>query len=727
MSLPSSPPYVKPTTTDTAKPGTQPDPDANTRDGFAAYVRKEYNRRLEERRPFEAGWLLNIAFVEGNQYAEIHKNTGELYTRERKHQWEQRDVFNNIAAVFETRTAKLTRNRPRMSVIPGGADQEDINAAKVSQRLLQYNQDEQHMDGLLAEAAAWAELTGTAFFKTLWNPGKGQVLSDPQGGENVPLGDVETVVCNSFEIFPENTLKPRLEDQRSFIHAKAWPLDSDHVQALSELFQQQSGQELKSQAEDVKAVTVGRNANAMNGLPELRFSVANLKNHVTVIEYYERPSRKWPQGRFAIVLGQDLVYLGNLPYQEDLDFPFDKVDSIRRPNCFWSKSVIERLIPIQRRYNAVRNRMQEFLNRCGIGQWVAEAGTVDIGMLTNEPGLVIEYARGSRPPSPVQFPPLPSTFMEEVRSLEQEFMQVSGMHEVSHAQLPTGSGGSPSGVLVAQLQEQDDTRLATTQRYMEEAIERMGRRWLLRYKEFVNEQRTFQVMGRNKAVQILDFDANTIRSCNVKVEASAALANSPSARRDMVFAMLDRGLFNNPTTGTLDSQALQKVFSMLEFGNWEDYKEDEALPQNRSQFENHMMQMGQVFQVLPWENHLVHMYEHNLFRQTDDFYKLMESPDGQLIAMMFDQHVQMHMMAIQGVLPPTPGQAPAPGETMQPPMMAPPGPEVMTPPAEPAGMSPDDIILEAARIEKEQGTEAAEAFMHQMAGEMMPSGAQVQQ
>lgn len=692
----------------------RPDADAETREGFVAFVRGEYQRRLHERRPFEQQWLLNMAFVEGNQYATVHKLTGEIYVPEKSFAWESRDVFNLTAPVYETRLAKLTRNRSHMVVRPGSPEEQDVNAAKVATKLLQYNVEELDFDSLQAEAVSWAELCGSSFYKHLWNPGRGPGVPDPSNGETVPLGDVETVVCSAFEILPDNLLKPRLDDQRSLIHGKAWPIDSDHVQVLVDMFKQQTGEEVKLSPEDVHSVTLGRGPASQNGLPELRFATMNLKSHIVILEYYERPSRKFPAGRFAIVANQHLLYYGELPYKEDLSLPFVKVDSIRRPNCFWGKSVVERLIPIQRRYNAVRNRMSDYLNRVGIGQWSVEQGTVDLDTLTNEPGLVVEYSRGARPPQPVAHPPLPGTFMEEMSQLQDEFMSTSGIHEVSHAQLPRGTGGTPSGVLVAQLQEQDDTRLATTQRYLDEAVQKTGRQWLMRYKEFMQERRIFQVMGKNKTVQVLDFGADDIRSYNVVVEASSALANTPAARRDTVFAMLDRGLFNDPETGNLSAQGLQKVFEMLEFGNWEDFEEDKALPQSRAQWENHLMSMGQMIPVRPWEDHLIHLQMHRRHQQTDDFYGLIEGPSGPEVAAIFEAHVQQHMMALTAGMMPPQATAGAPGA---PPAEGPPSGEQVPG----TGMS---MAQQAAQIEATKGAAAADAFVRGQMGGGQSGGAQ---
>lgn len=670
-----------------------------SREDFEQFIQNEYTRRMEERRIFESQWQLNITFIENNQYAEIHKVTGEIYVPEKRYPWELRDSFNHVAPIYETRLSKLNRNRTVMVAIPGSPEDSDVSSAKIATKLLAYNQDEQHMEEIVSEATAWSEATGTAFLKNIWNQDRGKFLpdpTDPQGGI-FAIGDVETVVCSPFEILPHDILKPRLEDQFSLIHVKAWPIDSDHVQSLKELAKQTRGEEINVQAEDVQAVTIGRGFSVVSGTSIPKFAVQRLRDRVRVIEYYERPCRKYPKGRFAIVLSGKLVYSGQLPYQTDdevPDLPFVKVDCIRRTNCFWSKSVVERLIPIQRRYNALRNRVAEYLNRVGIGQWTAEEGTVDIDMLTNEPGIVIEHSRGSRAPSPVVFTSLPGTFRDEISDLRREFEDISGVHEVSQGRVPSGAN-NPSGIMVAQLQEQDDTRISTTIRYLDTAISKTGKQWLQRYRQFAVERRAFPVVGRNNSIHMYHFDRTSLRSHNVKIQNTAALAMTPAARRETVLSLLDRGMFNDPQTGALTPEGKQKVWQMLEFGNWEDFDEDKAIPEARAMWENVLMSEGRRVNVHPWEDHLSHLSVLNRYRQTDEFYELLESEAGQQIAALFEQHAQAHMAFLtpQGNGAAQPNQSPPPAQTGEPDLR--------------------EIARQAAEIQATQGAQAAEEFLRQ--------------
>ena len=98
------------------------------------------------------------------------------------------------------------------------------------------------------------------------------------------------------------------------------------------------------------------------------YTTMTMQDYALVKEFWERPTKDHPQGRLIVVAnGVLLYYLDRLPYMVGDDnrpaLPFTKCVCITRPGCFWGKSIVQRMIPLQRRYNAVRNRIAEYLNR----------------------------------------------------------------------------------------------------------------------------------------------------------------------------------------------------------------------------------------------------------------------------------------------------------------------------------------------------------------------------
>lgn len=95
--------------------------------------------------------------------------------------------------------------------------------------------------------------------------------------------------------------------------------------------------------------------------------------------------------------------------------------------------MVERAIPIQRAYNAVKNRKHEFLNRIAMGVLTVEDGSVDLDSLEGDglgPGKIIVYRQGSTPPKLMNCGSVPSDFSVEEDRLLREFVEVSGVSEI---------------------------------------------------------------------------------------------------------------------------------------------------------------------------------------------------------------------------------------------------------------------------------------------------------
>lgn len=189
------------------------------------------------------------------------------------------------------------------------------------------------------------------FTKLLGMQKKGTVLGESDL-EQIASGDIEITVCPPFEIFPESSSSSDISDCKSLIHARAF-----HVNDIKRNW----GVDVKGEDINVFSLdnvqAVGKNGYFGN-VGKTVNGVRN--NYAIVIEKYESPSIDFPNGRLIIVAGDKLVHISELPYANGNDdercFPFIRQTSIEHPGCFWGSSIIERLIPIQRSFNTIKNR-----------------------------------------------------------------------------------------------------------------------------------------------------------------------------------------------------------------------------------------------------------------------------------------------------------------------------------------------------------------------------------
>ena len=183
-------------------------------------VRSDYETRAAERRQFESQWQLNANFVIGNQYCRIGVK-GDVEDCEKDYYWQEREVFNHIATILETRLAKLSRVRPKMSVLPASDDDGDVKTAKASGKILDSAYNKLDVNTLVGNATMWSELTGSVFYKVTWDNKGGRKVGLDEKKKPLYEGDVRIDVCPPYEILPDSLICQSVEDCVSIIHAKA--------------------------------------------------------------------------------------------------------------------------------------------------------------------------------------------------------------------------------------------------------------------------------------------------------------------------------------------------------------------------------------------------------------------------------------------------------------------------------------------------------------------------
>ena len=630
-------------------------------DDLIGLVTREFKRRQDERRPFELQWRLNLAMYEGNQRLEINTASMALEEMPIMFDFQESECFNHIAPNLETRISKLKRMRTITKCKAGGVlDQADLHAAKVGTYLLKNNYTDQNIRDKQAEELIWMEICGTVFRKHVWNPKLGAVIGtaeaespdgqqvqpeqqaqpEQQQGQEVREGDMETVVVPPQEIYPDSSYRNSTGECKSIIHAKAFDID--------EIEQTWGVQVSPEKAEAEKLI---RSMSGMGGLGygQGGFMVCNVKleHHAIVMEYMELPSKKYPEGRLIIVAGGKLLHKGPLPYKVGDDgvpgFPFSMLVCLQRPGIFWGKTVLERLIPVQRRYNALRNRKAEYLSRVSIGQYDVEQDSVDMDLFEQDasaPGSITEYVRGSSPPRERQSPSLPSSFEKEEETLLNEFAILSGVSEISRqGSVPAGV---KSGVAIGLLQEQDDTRLSNTAENIERYEIKSGKIQLRLAKQYVKSPRTLSTLGKNNVAEVIDWIGTDLTSENIVLDNMSAAVESPVQRRQMVFDLLESGLLNDPETGKLSKDMRSKVFDLIEFGEWESGDDPEQLHIAKAERENKMLEQGQLAVARNFDEHVIHIEHHIKYRLTTEYEELIaQNPQ---IDAVFEQHTQMHLM-----------------------------------------------------------------------------------
>lgn len=581
------------------------------RKAIAEEITKDFLERKEARKSLESGWLLNMNFLSGNQYCDVSP-FGGVVEEDGNFYWQSRRVFNHIAPTVDARMSKLTSMQPILKVKAFSDEDGDMKAATLASGVLAYAQDRIGFAKTVARATLWSEVCGSVFYKVLWDEKGGRQVAESESGEPVYEGEVCVSVAPPFEVYPDRLSAENLDEVYSLIHAQVVP-----VSYILEKY----GVSLQGRTVEELSAKVYSEPSAGKQAQTFGFSTSERKDSEILIERYTRPNPQEKDGKLEIVAGGQLLYSGPLPYingeRGERGMPFVKQDCMRLPGAFFGVSIVDRLIPLQRAYNAVRNRKHEFLNRLSIGVLTVEDGSIDADALAEEglaPGKVLVYRQGSKAPEMMDMGGIPAEFAKEEEWLEKEFTLVSGVSDLFQNSTPAGVT-SATGLQI--LLSQDDSRMSATLEYMSRAMQEVGRQTLRLYKQFAGNARLMTMTGENKKTQVFYFNASDLSTSDVRFETESA--PSTPEKRETLLKLFEAGLLSDED-GNVSRENKNRILEAFGYGSVENAKDISALHIAKADEENLTM-ITDTVAVDEYDDHDLHVLGHTRFLLSAEFKK----------------------------------------------------------------------------------------------------------
>lgn len=605
-------------------------------------VLEELEERKQARTFLEQQWTLNANFLVGNQYCEINPYRREIEQLEPVYDWLERETFNNIAPLVETRVANLKKIKYMMKVNPATNELDDYAKASVSTSILQHKQKESSFDMKNNTAIHWNELCGNCFWIAWWDGNKGDlhgvetVIEVGEDGVERKTqkayyqGDVDYGLITPYEVFPESLFKQTIDAQRSII--------LEQVKTVEEIYDLYDIKVDGTTVEtfELTPVTSGGGLGVENTVVTLGHRP--MENAQKVVTYFERPSKHRPGGRMIIIVGDDnLVYYGDLPYKR---IPLVQMVCREVPGQFFGKSAIEDLIPRQRAYNGCLNRIHEYIKRIALGNQAVEEGSIDIEEYEENglaPGAFLVYKNGYGPPTPVPNGNLPAEIMQERHNLKSDMEYVAGTSQLMV------NGATPSGITsgtaIANLMEIDNTRLSLTGDHIREAIRQLAILWLEIYKAHAKTHRVVDFVGSNEIGKALVWSNEDINSYDVEFVTENELLMSEDMQKQRFFEAYNLGLFTDDE-GRIPERVKQRALEFMKIGNYTEIMNLNALQIQAAQRENAFFENGVIPEVSEYDDHNIHEEEHLRYVLQMDFRLLkLKKPE---YAKALEDHIRIH-------------------------------------------------------------------------------------
>jgi hypothetical protein len=563
--------------------------------------------------------VLNAHFFAGHQNCAINPASGEIQTTLPRCEYEERGVYNRIAPLIETRLSSLRSLSYAMTVRPRTSEGEDAQKSEVATALLRYTQAACDLDAKKNTALLLSELYGTSFFLSLWAAG--------EDGE----GEIACSVHSPFEVFPEDLSRSTVEDQGSILIAEV--LSREEIQTTY-------GVEVKGESCDVYSSGLSEYATDGTGAV-LALTPERAKRSALLFTYMERPSAKHEQGRLIVAAGDTLLWYSDLPYD---DIPLTAIKCKEAAGQFFGRSAISELIPLQRAYNGVKNRIHDYIRAVAANPLLVPEGSImDIEQFATHglpPGEVVEYNAERGRPEPLTPAPLPAELRYECEQLAADMEYVAGVSQLMV--LGKTPSGVTSGRAIESLRQIDSTRLSLSGENLRGAIKRLSVIWLSLYKRFLSGFRVLSVTGANGAAGVLAFSAEDLNSYDVVFDTENELISSRESQRDAFLSALQLGLLTDDQ-GKLPRAVKRRAREILALGGEGDFADVQELQVAAAERENAALVLGELPTLGLFDDHELHADTHLRFLLQARFaYLRKEKPQ---LARAFEAHLLAHMAA----------------------------------------------------------------------------------
>lgn len=521
-----------------------------------------------------------------------------------------RIVINRYGPNIINVVNRLTRSQLAFEVNPSDGGDNIVGGAKLGAKLLEAARVEQSWDRTRFNENLGKLLGGTSFVSIEWDGSAGKALPQYDQASHVFVGTGDTRLSNHN--ITEAMLEPGVRDQgdaRYWISCLSIP-----VGTAAEHY----GLDWLPRA-DADAPSGSLYESLLDGSGRQRGD--NLCN---VYTYYERPHRKSP-GVYACVINGVIVHRGPWP------FPFEclNVRAFRQKPVdgkWYGHTFGDDAWPIQVAYNQARSIISEHMKVHAKIRLAAPQGAFNPEDLAGGTNDVLWYAAdgfGSKPEYVVP-PNMPRWMGEEANNLRDELDNTMHVSDVSR-----GIGYSRAAAqALTFLAEQDDSGLGHMVREEQNNWQALGKMYLELAGAKVTETRETSLPLSKTVTEKIRWTGRELQGqTNVVVPTEAVTPQNSAARMANAKDLWDRKIITDPRQYARMSNLPPDEFEQL-------LDPDSA----KANDENLRMMLGQPVLPEDFDDHAVHIAEHNdRLRKTDSY--LYAAPE---IRAIVDDHIMYH-------------------------------------------------------------------------------------
>ena len=436
--------------------------------------------------------------------------------------------------------SQMSSNPPAVAPVPFSSDSEDRRKADVADRACRYGRRQYGMDSTQDQVNLQTVVIGTSFGIASWNPNLGEILEfDEESGEILTEGDFEFAHVSAWDIYSDPYAdswdKVRYVFRRFELPLEeALSLFPEHGSMLRKLVDSQEYEDSRGIAKErqdreavpdlVTCYQYWETGLAVNGF-QGRYCWC-LADGTLLTEVERSPHA------FKFVTG-DTMNEGSVVARARL--PIHIMTDIDVPGTYYGMSVVMFSSEAQEMRNQFFNAAVETLRAVGTSTLILPDGAeIADDSITNSSWNFIKV-KGNQGPYQMEGARVPQGFAEMIDRMEKA---IADQDSVNESNLGIQSREQAAALMQLASDQSNQIRRRLFNKYTQ-FVEAVFRDYLDVIREHWTTRRKIFVLGKEKAFEVMDFDAMSITGgFDVDASYGTHFSLDPITRKDQIMQLI---------------------------------------------------------------------------------------------------------------------------------------------------------------------------------------------
>jgi hypothetical protein len=549
-------------------------------------------------------------YFKGQQWARYYNGR---YVQPKRKKWKVQLTINKLPTIVESIMATMLSVEPIIQTVPASDQDEDRKASRLTKKALRAYWQKADMEIKLPDAIRYILIHGNCWLRPRWDPRAGPKVEiykteiDEETGEEIETDEVEEERALGdlvVDVLPYSSVV--IEPGASEFSDAAW------VIVVQSLRRHEVEKRFDVELDEQDLVGPDDLEKPVYSPKSLTGEEVDNRERVDLYQMYERPTKKFPDGRLVYSTYNRKLAVETLP---DGEIEICHMQSIKLVDELLGSSPVIQSVPLQAEYNRQRSDMVENRRLMGRPKILAPEGCIRAGSWTTRPGEIVPYdpviAQGH---DPIVVKPVANSQSDfsELQLTNEEINDVTSRHEVSQGETSSSVKSGKHGEL---LLGSDNKRFLPTMIMVEHALKDLGKYMVKILRRNLEDERLMTITGRTHDTETVAFrGADLDEECDIKFEIVSQMPWDQEAMRQQALVLYKQGLID---AAELKARLRQPLVDELH--------ETEQTERINARAENDILAEA-YFQPVGTEKHEVHIEEHrNWINRPEQWKRIIEA------------------------------------------------------------------------------------------------------